>query len=154
MNIYDNIDIILVSALIFIALIGQQFYLIKASINKVYSGIMLSISIFILIVNLFYYSDTYKLIDGIIYSLLFFALVFSRKGITKQGLLGIKGDSCKWNKVNKVKLVKYKNRVKLIYLHHGGDSFMYFNYTDCNKLIKVLRQFLDDNKINIDINNN
>lgn len=31
---------------------------------------------------------------------------------------------------------------------------MYFNCTDYNKFIKVLRQFLDDNKINIDMNNN
>ena len=80
-------------------------------------------------------------------------LSFSRKGITKQGLSGIKGDSCKWNKVNKVKLVKHKDKIKLIYFHHGGDSSMYFNYTDYDKLLEILGQFLDTDKINISINN-
>lgn len=154
MKIHDNFDIILVSALIFITLIGQKFYLIKASINKVYRVIMLSASVFILIVNFFYYTNTNELISGIMYSILFLLGAFSRKGITNQGLSGIKGDSCRWNKVNKVKLVNHKDKIKLIYFHHGGDSFMYFNCTDYNKFIKVLRQFLDDNKINIDMNNN
>ena len=151
MNLSDDFKIILPCALIFIALIGQQYYLIKASINRIYRFLMWTALVSILIVTFLKHTNTHELIYGIIYAVLFLVLSFMRKGITKKGLSGIKGDSCKWSKVNSVRILKYNNKVKLVYLHSRGESYMYFDYNDYNKLIKILERFLSYDKISSDV---
>ncbi|GAA0084704.1 hypothetical protein UT300007_11430 [Clostridium sp. CTA-7] len=149
MNLSDYFQIVLLCALILIALIGQQYYLIKASINRIYRAFMWIASVSILVTTFLKHTDTHELIYGIIYTALFLVLSFMRKGITQKGLSGIKGDSCKWSKINSVKLLKHNNKIKLVYLHSRGESYMYFDYNDYSKLIKILRQFLSYDKINI-----
>lgn len=147
MSFNDSFKMSILCGFILIVLIGQQFYLIKGSINKIYRIFMWILSIFVAMVTFFNHTSTQELIHGIIYSVLFLALSFLRKGITKRGLLGIKGDSCKWSKVNSVKLLKHRNKIKLIYTHYRGESYMFFDYNDYDRLTEILVELLSENQI-------
>lgn len=151
MSFHNIFALGLLLSLYFFVLIRQHHYLITASVSRIYTAFTLMVSFITLTITFFVHTNKSDLVWGIAYSFIFLLLSFMRKGITGKGLIGSKGDSCKWSKVHSAKLIKEDNRIKFIYSQINGESYMYFNYSDYAKLINILRQFLSDEKISSDI---
>ncbi|SFB37511.1 hypothetical protein [Clostridium frigidicarnis] len=132
-------------------LIKQHYYLITASVSKIYCTILLISSLVTLVITFFTSTNVGQIILGILYYVLFLLLYFIRKGISQKAFIGFKSDYCELRKVDNVTLVKNNNQIQLTYTHHMGESYMYFKLDDYDKLIYVLRQVINDNKVNIDV---
>lgn len=137
--------------LCFFALIRQHNYLITALVSKTYKAFTLIISFVILVITFFINTNTNEIILGILYAVIFLLFSFMRKGITKKAFIGSKGDYCKWNKIDNVNLIKKDDKIQLTYYHSGGNSNMFFNSSDLNKLVYILTQYLSDEKINFKV---
>lgn len=152
-----NSNIIQLSILLIfscLGLINQHYYVITGSVNIIYRSIFQIISLVALIITFFTSTNTYYAIIGILYSIAFLLLSFLRKGISKKAFIGARGDYCELSKVNNVKLIKNSTNLQVIYSYHFGESYMYFDLDDCDKLICVLREFISDDKLNIDFSIN
>jgi len=128
-------------------LIRQKYYLITASANKIYRAVTLISSALTLAITFFISTNVSQIVLGILYSVIFVLLSFMRKGISKKAFIGHKGDYCKLSKVDSVKLAKKNNQVEIIYSHHMGESYMYFNLDQYNKLKYVLREIISEDKV-------
>lgn len=151
MKFYNVFAIALLLIISSSVLIRQKYYLVTSSVNKTYRFFMFVISLSTVLVTFLIYKSLLDFVLGIIFSIIFLLLSFMRKGITEKALIGIKGDYCTWDKVSYVRLVKKNNLIQLIYNHSGGESNMYFYFSDYERLIDILNKILNSKKINIEI---